>query len=362
MKKIILAIFILLSWQAHGQVYIGTTPGIPENWASLQLERGTEPRGFVPSGGDEAWILSLRNIHNLTGITSPNLGGLLLYNTGTSYFNFWDHNARRYRILNPWVTSWLDQAGVSTGEVTYFHQTNNPKVGIGTTSPENTLEIAGRVVIGQNHSANNITAPDNGLRVEGEIQGIGMPPPGGVIMFHGATAGKFDGSGRGIAGTPYEGWAICNGQNNTPDLRGRFIVGVGRNGDPAYAGNTTYQMGDTGGEEEHTLTQEEMPAHNHNHSSQVGSGTNPRSNGRTNSRTHSHDLNYRGVSFGTTGTSEGILVSEDRRENLLTSRGMDRIEIDDVTMSFLIASNGGDQPHENRPPYYALAYIMRMSP
>ena len=145
-------------------------------------------------------------------------------------------------------------------------------------------------------------------------------------------------------------------------MRGRFIVGTGRNGDPAYAGNTTYQMGDTGGEEEHTLTQEEMPAHNHNHSSQVGSGTNPRSNGRTNSRTHSHDLNYRGVSFGTTGTSEGILVSEDRRENLLTSRGMDRIEIDDVTMSFLIASNGGDQPHENRPPYYALAYIMRMSP
>ncbi|MCG8319176.1 MAG: hypothetical protein MI921_06715 [Cytophagales bacterium] len=361
MKKIVLFIFILSSWRVHGQVFIGSTPGTPEDWASLQLERSPVLRGFVPSGGDEAWILRLRDSHNLTNITSPNLGGLLLYNTGASYFNFWDQNARRYRILNPWVTSWLDQSGVATGDVTYFHQTNNPKVGIGTASPENTLEIAGKVLIGQNYSTDNTVAPDNGLRVEGEIQGIGMTPPGGVIMFHGETSGVFDGSGKGVAGTPYEGWAICNGQNGTPDLRGRFIVGVGRNEDPAYAGNTTYLMGGTGGEEKHTLTQPEMPAHNHNHPSMVNN-TDPRSEGSTQVISHSHGLNYAGVSFNTTGSSEGILVSEDRRENLLTTRGLPAIRATSAALAFTITSNGGDQPHENRPPYYALAYIMRLNP
>ena len=359
MKKIILFIFILSSWQVHGQVFIGSTPGTPEDWASLQLERSSVLRGFVPSGGDEAWILSLRDSHNLTNITSPNLGGLLLYNTGASYFNFWDQNARRYRILNPWVTSWLDQSGVATGEVTYFHQTNDPKVGIGTTSPENTLEIAGRVVIGQNHSVNNITAPDNGLRVEGEIQGIGMTPPGGVIMFHGETSGNFDGSGIGVAGTAYEGWAICNGQNGTPDLRGRFIVGVGRNGDPAYTGNTTYQMGDAGGEEAHTLTREEMPAHNHNRSPY--GGDDPRSVGWTAPRSHGHSLTHTGVVYGTNGNREGVLISNNRNEQVAAAQNLAPLNASRTELSYAISSNGGDQPHENRPPYYALAYIMRLT-
>jgi microcystin-dependent protein len=34
-----------------------------------------------------------------------------------------------------------------------------------------------------------------------------------------------------------EGWLLCDGENGTPDLRDRFIVGAG----------TTYEMGETGG-------------------------------------------------------------------------------------------------------------------
>ena len=41
-----------------------------------------------------------------------------------------------------------------------------------------------------------------------------------------------------------DGWALCNGENGTPDLRDRFIVGAGND----------YVVGGTGGSSEVTLT------------------------------------------------------------------------------------------------------------
>ena len=77
------------------------------------------------------------------------------------------------------------------------------------------------------------------------------------------------------------GWQICDGKPlkhtngdsvltadgnnfvNTPDLKGRVIIGV----NPSI--NTTNsisvrRLGDTGGAEQHTLSISEMPSHNHN--------------------------------------------------------------------------------------------------
>ena len=51
-------------------------------------------------------------------------------------------------------------------------------------------------------------------------RGIRVPvPPECVVKFRGSTTGKFDGTGLGIVGTDYEGWALCNGNNGTIDLR-----------------------------------------------------------------------------------------------------------------------------------------------
>ena len=50
----------------------------------------------------------------------------------------------------------------------------------------------------------------------GDLSSIGFPK-GIIVMWSGSTEN-----------IP-EGWALCNGENNTPDLRGRFVLGVNPN-------------------------------------------------------------------------------------------------------------------------------------
>lgn len=108
------------------------------------------------------------------------------------------------------------------------------------------------------------------------------------------------------------GWALCNGQNGTPDLTDKFIVGAG----------SGYSVGATGGEASHTLTTDELPAHNHGLYLYSGSGNqNPQRSITYASQTH-------------------------------VQRG---------TYTDLIANAGSGSAHENRPPYYALAYIMKLA-
>lgn len=64
---------------------------------------------------------------------------------------------------------------------------------------------------------------------------MGSPiPTGTIVMWSGA------------ANAVPSGWALCNGQNGTPDLRSRFIVGAGVGGSPAY------NPGDMGEPDQHS--------------------------------------------------------------------------------------------------------------
>jgi len=49
------------------------------------------------------------------------------------------------------------------------------------------------------------------------------------------------------------GWFLCDGQNNTPNLTNRFIIGSG----------STYQQGQIGGSVNETITTAHMPGHTH---------------------------------------------------------------------------------------------------
>jgi microcystin-dependent protein len=174
----------------------------------------------------------------------------------------------------------------------------------------------------------------------GVITGVGICPPGTVIMFSGDTGNPryFDAHGMGYPGTPYQGWQVCNGQNDAPDLRNCFIAGAGGQ----------YHVGDRGGQDQITLNTSQIPSHDH------GASTG-------NSAPY---LNYSGVAYQSQGLSNGIMINRGvadpngNRPNTITHVNWSEVQVQSHSHS--IAAQGGGGAHENRPQYYALAYLYRL--
>lgn len=145
---------------------------------------------------------------------------------------------------------------------------------------------------------------------------------------------KFRGS---IASIP-AGWQLCDGTNGTPDLRDKFIVGAGG----------AYAVGETGGADSVTLTEAQMPAHTHffnqntNASGEHDHGirSNHSSTQPTAARNGSFGLIQDGASAAPSSTNFGGNHAHNVQGNT--------------------DSKGSSQAHENRPPYYALAYIAKV--
>jgi microcystin-dependent protein len=145
-----------------------------------------------------------------------------------------------------------------------------------------------------------------------------------------------------------KGWALCTGQTMQisqnqalfsllgttfggdgrttfllPDLRGRAPI------HPGVLGKTpTYQLGQRGGEEMHTLSIGEMPQHNHNAVGSSGAAANPSPSNN----------------FWPTGPQlyVGSPVNSPMAGNA-------------------IANTGNNQAHENRPPYTVVNFIIALS-
>uniref|UniRef100_A0A6C0KU50 Tail collar domain protein n=1 Tax=viral metagenome TaxID=1070528 RepID=A0A6C0KU50_9ZZZZ len=69
-----------------------------------------------------------------------------------------------------------------------------------------------------------------------------------VGTFYNVPVG-FIGMWAGTPDTIPAGWALCDGTNNTPDLRSRFVVGATTSGEVGPAGLSTYTAYATGGKE-----------------------------------------------------------------------------------------------------------------
>ena len=146
----------------------------------------------------------------------------------------------------------------------------------------------------------------------------------------------------GSIGSIPANWALCNGLNGTPNLQDRFIVGAGS----SYAVNGTGGSATASGSTDATtLTVNQIPAHDHG-------GTTGQLGWRT------MWLNYSRPNTPAT-YSPGIGQATGSYETASNNLG---------THTHSIPAQGGGLGHSHTvssigtiPPYYALAYIMRIS-
>ena len=144
-------------------------------------------------------------------------------------------------------------------------------------------------------------------------------PPGGIIMWSGSI------------GSIPSGWALCNGSSGTPDLRDRFVVGAG----------STYAVGATGGSanavvvsHSHTFAGDPLGNHSHTFTTNRTSKSGNATPFMLSDPNIGENFNGQGT-FGTSAASAG-------------------------TPTGTISTVGSSGTNANLPPYYALAYIMKL--
>jgi hypothetical protein len=133
----------------------------------------------------------------------------------------------------------------------------------------------------------------------------------------------------GSVGTIPSGWALCNGGSGTPDLRNRFVVGAG----------STYSPNNTGGSADATL-----PSHTHTGTTNTGGS-------------HNHTLPHYLVQ-AVSGT--GDIDRDNEYQQWKALAGQVTSTHAGHTHSFTTNSSGTSATNANLPPYYALAYIMKL--
>lgn len=151
------------------------------------------------------------------------------------------------------------------------------------------------------------------------------------------------------------GWRLCDGTNSTPDLRDRFIVGAG----------STYAIGNTGGANTVTLNESQIPGHTHVISATTGAAGAHSHTATVNDPGHVH-TNVGHNSASGSGYP-GFDGSGDRWLQVASNSAVTGISVSIATagehthsISASASTTGGGQAHENRPPYFALAYIMKV--
>ncbi|NDV79917.1 hypothetical protein [Dysgonomonas sp. 511] len=133
-----------------------------------------------------------------------------------------------------------------------------------------------------------------------KVNGLGGIPAGLISMWSGSIDA--------IPG----GWALCDGLQGRPDLRGRFIVGYDRDDDDYKP------IGKTGGAKQVTLSAEQIPSHSHKFTG----------------------MQYQTNTWkGGGAPDQGYVTYYQDRET---------------------QTAGGGKAHENRPPYFVLAYIIKL--
>jgi microcystin-dependent protein len=146
-------------------------------------------------------------------------------------------------------------------------------------------------------------------------------PVGSILMTDSVVS--FD-TATGLGSGAWLGWALCDGQNATPNMKGRFVVGFDKDSanlptNMAGLVRNYGAVGNTGGGDTVTLTQAQLP------NVQINSGIFNNGGGYDDGSTQDN--------IGTNPTSSPVKT----------------------------AALGSGQAHENRPPYIVLAYVKKIA-
>jgi microcystin-dependent protein len=167
------------------------------------------------------------------------------------------------------------------------------------------------------NTTGSLSGPNNMVLTDGDGNLSSIQFPKGIIVIW-----------NGLPTNVPSGWALCDGNNGTPNLKNKFVLGVDQN-----SNNRIYRtVGEGAGSEttSFTLTMNQMPPHN-------------------------HDVLYTADSRGAynaNGNNNTVMVAD---------RGGSYIQGNVPNMP-LIKNTGGGQPVtiDNMPPYLVLAYIMKL--
>lgn len=146
-------------------------------------------------------------------------------------------------------------------------------------------------------------------------------PIGGIIMWSGS-----------LTAIP-TGWALCDGQNGRPNLTDRFVLGYGKRA-----------VGVTGGAETVTLGTSHMPSHNHAVT-------------LTTDGSHSHSFTAYHANFRHEGTASEGSTKDDGDGSFSIGTSTNGAHTHSASSGY----TGGNAAHDNMPPYYVLAFIIRVS-
>ena len=230
------------------------------------------------------------------------------------------------------------------------------------TSEDSTLEV----VVKKDGADKTITFPTETGTLALVSQLTSSFPAGGIIMWSGAE------------NAIPTGWVLCNGSNSTPDLRNRFVVGAGT--------GSIYSVGDTGGSNDATLV-----SHSHNvngNTNNTGDHSHSGNTNNTGDHSHSGNTNNTGDHAHRWGTDDAIGAAGGNA-NPDANGGQNWRAWTDTQGAHshnLNTNNAGSHSHNintnntgshshnvngntdsqgssatgaNRPPYYALCYIMK---
>ena len=186
-----------------------------------------------------------------------------------------------------------------------------------------------------------------------------------VVEFYGDLTGKFDATGAGLG--DWEKIYLCNGNNGTPDKRGRVSVGTttGMGGgtldaavDPSNSGNPSYLLGTKYGNCMVSLNITQIPSHSHTATNTVIDGGHfhylSTVSGQTSKPTLS-PTNYI-ASINNTG-NDGNYVLGGTLE-ALPSVGKSSSTTTNISIQTSLSNVGGGLGHNNVQPSIGCYYIM----